>query len=114
MAEESPLEKARAAATKAGLTGDDYDDFVEAKMRRAGYKRGPGEWVSVDDSEYEGKDDDDEPMTRGEYRRMMHERNRQKAKQMSAPPKKDPQDEDDNTKTKQDKKPANSWWKDYE
>lgn len=68
-------------ATSKGLEDDDVDDFVETKMRRAGFKKGPGDWISLDDDN-ETHDDDDKPMTRGDWRRMQKERKQQNARQL--------------------------------
>lgn len=69
---------------------EDKEDWIEAKMRRAGFKRGPGAWVSVsdDDDDDDGDhDDDDKPMTRGDWRRMQRE-NKRRQRESYTPPRK--------------------------
>lgn len=85
----NPIESARARADELGLEGDDRDDWITARMARAGYKKGPGEWISADDDDDDGpRDDDDEPVTRGEYRKIQRERKRKAA--ASTPPRRTP------------------------
>lgn len=105
---ENPLEAIRERANSLGLEGDEYDDFVESRMRRAGFKRGPGEWITEDQDD-RPRDDDGEPITRGEWRRMQRER-RQKAVRSGAAKKVQPKPEEKPEKpVKKD-----SWWGDYE
>lgn len=108
MAEENEQEDPRTlfqqfmelAQTK-GLDDDDADAFVEAKMRRAGYKKGPGDWISEDEEEDEDKDDDNTPMTRGDWRRMQRQRKKESARQL-------PKKEDNSTKSSTKNK--DPWW----
>lgn len=103
----NPLDAIRERADALNLEGDERDDFIESRMRRAGFKRGPGEWISVeDDDDDEPKDDDDEPVTRGEYRRIMKEARR--ASVTKTPPKKETPNDTEKEKTKPAKKDA--WW----
>lgn len=102
---ENPLDAIRARADEMQLEGDERDDYILGRMQRAGFKKGPGEWIKPEDDDTP-QDDDDEPVTRGEYRRMMRERARQSA--ASAPPKKVTSTRDD----KKDKgtKSKDPWW----
>lgn len=102
--EENPLEAIRTRAGELGFEGEEYHDYVEARMRRAGYRKGPGDWIPVDadDDDDEEKEDDGEPMTRGDWRRM------QKSKKQSAvqtPPKKSPPKNEEKRAAKKD-----PWW----
>jgi hypothetical protein len=102
------LEEIRAKAEELGLEGEDKDDWVEAKMRRLGFKKGPGEWIREEDDD-EPKDDDDQPVTRADIRRM--ERERRKSAATNTPPKVD-KTKDEGTKTPVRKNANTStWWK---
>lgn len=103
----TPIEAARKAADALNLTGDDREDFIEMKMRRAGFKKGPGEWIDAD-SDDGPKDDDDTPMTRGEWRAIQREQ-RRKSANPPAPPKKD----NGGTPPTQTPPKNSGWWKDY-
>jgi hypothetical protein len=109
---ENPLAAAQARADEMGLEGEDRDDFILAKMQRAGYKKGPGEWVRPEDDD-EPQDDDDEPVTRADIRRM----NRERQKATLSPPRKTNKDDDDGKSGKpvKTRKPGksgntNAWW----
>lgn len=71
---ENPLDAIRTRADELGLTDDERDDFIEKRMARAGFNKGPGEWIPAGEGDDTPKDDDDEPVTRGEYRRIQRER----------------------------------------
>ena len=86
-------------ATSRGLEDEDLDDFVAMKMSRAGFAKGPGDWVSNDESNGP-KDDDNQPMTRGDYRRIAAENKQKNARQL---PKKEPT-------TKTSKSSKDPWW----
>lgn len=101
----SPLETARDRADALGLDGDEYDDYVEGRMRRAGFKKGPGDWISVDDDSDKNNEDDDEPMTRGDWRKIRRE---QKQNSVAPPPKKRSSDDGEDTKKKTSKR--DPWW----
>lgn len=106
--ETNPLVEIRNRADEMQLEGEERDDYILGRMQRAGFKKGPGEWIRPEDDE-EPKDDDDEPVTRGEWRRINRERQKQS---MSAPPKKTTNDDTD-TKDKGSKKGKQSkdpWW----
>lgn len=111
---ENPLDAIRNRADELGLEGDERDDFVERRMLRAGYKRGPGEWISVDDDDDDEKDDDDEPVTRGDIRRMRREQARKNVGSKSGSgaqkvQKKDTGDGDGGNE-KKGKKRRDPWW----
>lgn len=99
--DKSPWEVIAEKATALGLEGEDRDDYMEAKMKRAGFKRGSGEWVKEEDDD-SPQDDDDEPVTRGEWRRIQRER-RKKEVTTQSPPKVTPKPD-----TNKDKK--DPWW----
>lgn len=109
---ENPLDAIRSRADELGLDGDERDDFVERRMLRAGFKKGPGEWISADDDDDDERDDDGEPMTRGDWRRMKAENKRKSV--VSPPPRKtknDDDDENDSGKTKGKKSTRKDpWW----
>jgi len=112
---ENPLEAIKRRAQELNLEGDEFDDFLESRMRRAGYKRGPGEWIPIDDDDDDEREDDDEPITRGEWRRMQRERQR-RAVQASAKKvekKEEPAEEEKDKPVKKSKKKS-AWWRDYE
>lgn len=100
--EQSPIEEANKRADALNLEGEDREDWIEAKMRRAGFKKGPGEWISVDEDDGEDKEDDNEPMTRGDWRRMRQE---QKKKSVAPPPKKKAESDETRKPAKRD-----PWW----
>jgi hypothetical protein len=89
---------------------EDREDWIEAKMRRAGYKKGPGAWVSVsDDDDDDGDhDDDDKPMTRGDWRKMQKERRKSQGSSYT-PPRKPKTDEEKN-KGGKGKTNNDAWW----
>lgn len=90
---------------------DERDDYIAGRMARAGFKKGPGEWISAEDAEDEPQDDDDEPVTRGEYRRIQRERARQAAaKSSQAPPKKEATGEGKKPPKGNSGATANKWW----
>lgn len=101
-AEKSPWQIIEERADALKLDGEDREDYIEAKMRRAGFKKGSGLWVKEEDDD-SPQDDDDEPVTRGEYRRIQRE-SRKRAVTTQSPPKvtKPAQTEE---KTKKD-----PWW----
>lgn len=102
---ENPLDTIRTRADELGLTDDERDDFIEQRMKRAGFKKGPGEWLTASDGDDEPKDDDDEPVTRGEYRRIQRENKR---KSVTAPlPKKGTESDTGAAKKRVSKDP---WW----
>lgn len=80
---ENPLDAIRTRADELGLTDDERDDFIEKRMARAGFNKGPGEWIPAGAEDDTPKDDDDEPVTRGEYRRIQRENKR---KSVATPP----------------------------
>lgn len=104
--EKDPFSLASSRAEELGLDGEEYDDYVEARMRRHGYKRGPGEWVKLDgdDDDDESNDDDDEPMTRGDWRKMQ-KKQRSQPKVINPPPRKKPAKNAQDTKKRRD-----PWW----
>lgn len=90
---------------------DDQDraDWIEAKMKRAGFKKGPGEWIAIsdDDDDDDGDhEDDDKPVTRGEIRRMNKERQK-KANANYSPPRKTREKKEDEGKKDSQK---DTWW----
>lgn len=104
---ENPIEAIRARAMQ--LFPDDAeerDDYVEARMRRAGYKKGPGEWLSLDDDDDDDgdHDDDDTPVTRADIRKMNRENKRRAAAKVATPPKVE------KTNPPSKKKGAEAWW----
>lgn len=111
---QNPLETIRSRADELGLDGDERDDFIERRMLRAGFKRGPGEWISADDDDDEDRDDDDEPMTRGDWRRMQRERKRASVgKSTGGSAQKVRKREDENGEgsgEKKGKKRRDPWW----
>ena len=111
--EESPLDAIRTRADEMGLEGEERDDYILGRMQRAGYKKGPGEWIREEDDD-EPHEDDDQPMTRADWRRIQREQ-RQKTASMT-PPKKNNDDDEPPTKARKPRnessKPnANAWWK---
>lgn len=98
---ENPLDAIRARAEELGLEGEEHEDFVERRMNRAGFKKGPGEWIAHGDDDDDDKDDDDEPVTRKDIRRMERDRKR---KSVAPPPKKTTENP---PKTKKNNDP---WW----
>lgn len=111
---ENPLDAIRERADELGLDGDERDDFIERRMQRAGFKRGPGEWISVDDDDDEENDDDDEPMTRGDWRRMQRDKRRESVRKPSGSgaQKVQKRESDDGEKggEKKGKKRRDPWW----
>lgn len=105
---ENPLDSIRERASTLGLEGDEYDDYVEKRMERAGFKRGPGEWISVDDDD-SPRDDDDEPMTRGDWRRMQKER-RQRSAREGGTKKVQPKETKDDGEGKKGSGRRDPWW----
>lgn len=106
---ENPLDAIKARADEMGLDGDERDDYIRGRMQRAGFKKGPGEWIREEDDE-DPRDDDDEPVTRGEMRRMRREQQR---KSSLTPPKKTPENEGESNPPKGKTKPRksdNPWW----
>ena len=99
--EKSPWQVIGEKADALKLEGEDRDDFIQAKMARAGYKKGSGEWVKAEDDD-SPQDDDDEPVTRGEWRRIQRER-RQKEVTTQSPPKVTP-------KPEANKEKKDPWW----
>jgi hypothetical protein len=91
---------------------EDREDWIEAKMRRAGFKRGPGAWVAIsdDDDDDDGDhDDDDQPMTRGDWRRMQRDRKKNQNKNYTPPRK--PRNDDGKGKKGGGKPSSNdAWW----
>lgn len=105
--ERHPYEEAEQRADALQLEGEERDDYIEARMRRAGYKRGPGAWISVDEDDDDDKDhdDDDTPMTRGDWRRMQREQKAKRGKSYTPPPKKKNNDGKSGGSTSN-----NPWW----
>lgn len=110
--EQHPYDAAIARADALQLEGDERDDFIETRMKRAGFKRGPGEWLSVDsDSDDDGpKDDDDEPMTRGDYRRIRAEQKKKQGTSFNPPRKKATGNGENNGGEGKSKKNRDPWW----
>lgn len=106
MADTNPLDAIKERAKALNLEGDEYDDFIESRMRRAGFKRGPGEWIDVEDDDGSPKDDDDEPMTRGDYRRIQSENRRRSL----TPPKKETTENPDTKKGTGGRTKKDPWW----
>lgn len=109
MSDENPIEAIRARAAGINFEDDEErDDWIEARMRRAGYKKGPGDWISIDDDDDdEERDDDNEPVTRADIRRMEKARKRQAAVP-PPPPKKEPTG--DGNPPKKTSKSRGAWW----
>lgn len=103
---ENPLENIRNRADELGLDGDERDDWIEARMRRAGFKKGPGEWIGVDEEDDSPRDDDDKPVTRGEWRRMQRENRRKAVSNNSGGAKKITPKKQEEPATKPD-----TWWR---
>ena len=109
--EQHPYEVAFDRAEELGLEGEEKDDFIETRMRRAGYKRGPGAWIAVsddDDDDDDENDDDDKPVTRGEIRRMNRERRKSANTNYTPPRKKKSGDQNEEGGKKPTKRDA--WW----
>jgi hypothetical protein len=115
--ERHPYDAIEERADEMGLEGDERDDYIEGRMRRAGFKKGPGAWVSIsddDDDDDSDHDDDDTPMTRGDWRRMQRE-NKQRQRQSYTPPRKKRSAEGGNSGgegnggASKPKRP-NAWW----
>jgi hypothetical protein len=89
---------------------EDRADWIEAKMRRAGFRKGPGEWVAVsdDDDDDDDHEDDDKPMTRGDWRKMQRERKKSQGGSYTPPRKKKTNDEGEGGKKKG--KSGDAWW----
>jgi len=104
---DNPLEDARALADEKGLEGEDREDFILAKMQRAGFKKGPGEWIRPEDDD-SPQDDDDEPITRGEWRKIQRERAKEKAN--LTPPKREGEP-DTRKPLKKRNDSGNAWWR---
>ncbi len=102
---ENPLDTIRARADEMKLEGDERDDYILGRMQRAGFKKGPGEWIKPEDDD-SPQDDDDEPVTRGEWRRIQRERRQAAVK--NTPPKKVTSTRDD--KRNGDEKSKDPWW----
>lgn len=94
-------------ATELGFKDEEFDDYVESRMRRAGFKRGPGDWIGEDDDDGSPRDDDDEPMTRGDWRKMRRDNAR---KSMTPPKKTSDGDGEDNSDGKKPRKNRDPWW----
>lgn len=107
--ERHPYEEAEERADALGLEGDEREDYIEGRMKRAGYRRGPGAWISAnDDDDDKERDDDDEPMTRGDWRKMQRER---RSKSYTPPPKKKRTNTgEDDGKEGAKKKRRDPWW----
>jgi len=104
--DENPVAKIRERATELFPDdADERDDYILGRMQRLGYKKGPGEWIHQDDAN-EPQDDDDEPMTRGEWRAMRKEQTKKAAASASTTPPKVTKE-----KTPLKDKPDNGgWW----
>lgn len=105
-----PYEIAEERADELGLEGDERDDFIETRMKRAGYKRGPGAWISVDnddDDDDSEHDDDDKPMTRGDWRRIQREQKKKRSQSYNPPPRNKMNKSEDGKKKASKRDP---WW----
>ena len=88
--DENPITKIRERAMTLFPGDEDADernDYILGRMQSAGYKKGPGEWIKPEEDDTP-QDDDDEPLTRGEWRQMRREQARKaNASASTTPPK---------------------------
>jgi hypothetical protein len=107
--EQTPAEiyaSIRDRADNLAMDDDEREDWIEARMRRAGFKKGPGDWISLEDDEDDEKDDDNKPMTRGDYRRIQREQ-----KKRSATPPKRESESAGSSRTGGKKQKCDAWWR---
>lgn len=104
--DENPLDAIKARASELFPDdADERDDYILGRMQRAGYKKGPGDWIRPEDDD-EPQEDDDEPVTRKDWRAM------QRANAKKVNPATPPKVEKDDPKPLKKKRTetGNSWW----
>ena len=106
MSDENPIDAIKARAAELFDDPEERDDYILGRMQRAGYKKGPGEWIRPEDDD-EPREDDNEPMTRADWRRIEKERAKKAATggdgNPATPPKKLVQ-------KKETEKKKDPWW----
>jgi hypothetical protein len=105
--EENPIDSIRTRAMELfPEDANERDDYILGRMQRAGYKKGPGEWIRPEDDD-EPQEDDDTPITRKEWRQMQREK--AKTTSTATPPKVEKEKEP--LKDKGKKNDGNPWWR---
>lgn len=110
--DENPLTAIMERAESLGLEDDEFDDYVEKRMERKGYKRGPGDWIPIesddDEDDEDDEDDDDTPVTRGDIRRMRRSQGRNRRASISSPPRKKREKAKENGRETRSRR--DPWW----